>query len=142
MIDIDYSIFIQIGLFLLIWLFLARFVFTPYQRLLEEREQRTEGMKAEAERLLAEAEQLQMQFEERITKAKGEGNSIKEGIRQEALQAREELLTHAHEDAARFLQTVRQQIQEEMQKGRQLAVQEAEVIGLEMAEKILGRKVT
>ena len=78
MIDIDYSIFIQIGLFLLIWFFLARFVFTPFQRLLGEREQRTEGMKAEAEKLLEEAEQLRMQFEERITKAKGEGNSIKE----------------------------------------------------------------
>ncbi len=142
MIDIDYSIFIQIGLFLLIWFFLARFVFPPFQRLLGEREQRTEGMKAEAEKLLEEAEQLRIQYEDIITKAKGEGNSIKEGIRQEALQAREELLTRAQEDAASFLQTARQQIQEEMQKGRQLAVQEAEVIAQEMAEKILSRKVT
>ena len=142
MIDIDYSIFIQIGLFLLIWFFLARFVFTPFQRLLGEREQRTEGMKAEAETLLEQAEQLRIQYEERITKAKGEGNSIKDGIRQEALLAREELLTKAQEDAARFLQTARQQIQEEMRKGRQLAVQEAEVIAQAMAEKILARKVT
>ena len=142
MIDIDYSIFIQIGLFLLIWFFLARFVFTPFQRLLGEREQRTEGMKAEAEKLLEEAEQLRIQYEDIITKAKGEGNSIKEGIRQEALQAREELLTRAQEDAASFLQTARQQIQEEMQKDRQFAVQEAEVIAQEMAEKILSRKVT
>ena len=142
MIDIDYSIFIQIGLFLLIWFFLARFVFIPFQRLLGEREQRTEGMKAEAEKLLEEAEQLRIQYEDIITKAKGEGNSIKEGIRQEALLAREELLTKAQEDAARFLQTARQQIQEEMQKGRQLAVQEAEVIAQAMAEKILARKVT
>ncbi len=142
MIDIDYSIFIQIALFLVIWFFLARFVFTPFQRLLGEREQRTEGMKAEAETLLEEAERLRMQYEERITKAKEEGSSIKEGIRQEALQAREQLLTHAQEDAARFLQTARQQIQEEMQRDRELAVQEAEVIGLEMAEKILARRVT
>ncbi len=142
MIDIDYSIFIQIGLFLLIWFFLARFVFTPFQRLLGEREQRTEGMKAEAEKLLEEAEQLRIQYEDRITKAKGEGNSIKEGIRQEALQAREELVTQAQKEAARFLQTARQQIQEEMQKGRQLVVQEAEVIAQEMAEKVLARKVT
>ncbi len=142
MIDIDYSIFIQIGLFLLIWFFLARFVFTPFQRLLGEREQRTEGMKAEAETLLEEAEQLRIQYEDRLTKAKGEGNSIKEGIRHEALQAREQLLAHAQEDAARFLQTARQQIQEEMQRDRELAVQEAEVIGQEMAEKILARRVT
>jgi len=142
MITIDYSIFIQIALFLLIWFFLARFVFTPFQRLLEEREQRTEGMKAEAETLLKETERLRMEYEGRITKAKEEGNSIKEAIRQEALQAREELLTHAQEDAARFLVTARQQIQEEMQKDRELVVQEAEVIAQEMTEKILARKVT
>ncbi len=142
MIDIDYSIFIQIALFLVIWFFLARFVFTPFQRLLGEREQRTDGMKAEAETLLKEAERLRMEYEGIITKAKEEGNSIKEGIRQEALHARDQLLAHAQEDAARFLQTVRQQIQEEMQKDRELAVQEAEVIGQEMAEKILVRRVT
>ncbi len=141
MITIDYSIFIQIALFLLIWFFLARFVFTPFQRLLGEREQRTAGMKAEAETLLKETERLRMEYEGRITKAKEEGNSIKEAIRQEALQAREELLTHAQENAARFLQIARQQIQEEMQKDRELAVQEAEVIAQEMAEKILARKV-
>ncbi len=142
MITIDYSIFIQMALFLLIWFFLARFVFTPFQRLLGEREQRTEGMKAEAEMLLKDAERLRMEYEGIITKAKEEGNSIKEAIRQEALQAREELLTHAHEDAARFLVTARQQIQEEMQKDRELVVQEAEVIAQEMTEKILARKVT
>ena len=142
MITIDYSIFIQIALFLLIWFFLARFVFTPFQRLLGEREQRTEGMKAEAETLLKEAERLRMEYEGRITQAKEEGNSIKEAIRQEALQVREEFLTHAQEDAARFLVIARQQIQEEMQKDRELAVQEAEVIAQEMTEKILVRKVT
>lgn len=142
MITIDYSIFIQMALFLLLWFFLARFVFTPFQRLLGEREQRTEGMKAEAEMLLKDAERLRMEYEGIITKAKEEGNSIKVAIRQQALQVREELLTHAQEDAARFLQTARQQIQEEMQKDRKLAVQEAGIIAQEMAEKILARKVT
>ncbi len=141
MIDIDYSIFIQIALFLVSWFFLARFVFTPFQRLLGEREQRTEGMKAEAETLLEEAQRLRIQYEERITKAKEEGDSIKEGIRQEALEAREELLAQVQEDAARFLQTARQQIQQEMEKGRELALQEAEVLAQQMAEKILARKV-
>ena len=142
MIDIDYSIFVQIALFLLIWFFLARFVFSPFQRLLQDREQRTAGMKIKADTLLEEADRLRIQYEERITRAKEEGNSLKEEIRQEALQAGEQLLTQAHADAARFLQTARQQIQEEMQKSQQLAVQEAEAVAQEMAEKILLRKVT
>ena len=142
MIDIDYSIIVQIALFLLIWFFLARFVFSPFQRLLQDREQRTAGMKIKADTLLEEADRLRIQYEKRITRAKEEGNSLKEKIRQEALQAGEQLLTQAHADAARFLQTARQQIQEEMQKSQQLAVQEADAVAQEMAEKILLRKVT
>ncbi len=142
MIDVDYSIFIQIALFLLTWFFLARFVFSPFQRLLEDREQRTAGMKIKADTLLEEADRLRIQYEERITRAKEEGNSLKEEIRQEALQAGEQLLTQAQADAARFLQTARQQIQEEMQKSQKLVLQEAEAVAQEMAEKILSRKVT
>ncbi len=142
MIDVDYSIFIQIALFLLTWFFLARFVFSPFQRLLEDREQRTAGMKIKADTLLEEADRLRIQYEERITRAKEEGNSLKEEIRQETLQAGEQLLTQAQADAARFLQTARQQIQEEMQKSQKLVLQEAEAVAQEMAEKILSRKVT
>ncbi len=142
MIDVDYSIFIQITLFLLIWFFLARFVFSPFQRLLEQREQRTAGMKVKADTLLEEADRLRIQYEERITRAKEEGNFLKEEIRQEALQAGERILTQAQGEAARFLQSARQQIQDEMQKSRALAHQEAQAIAQEMAEKILARKVT
>lgn len=142
MIDLDYSIFVQIALFLLIWFFLARFVFSPFQRLLEEREQRTEGMKVKADTLLEEAERIRIQYENRITRAREEGNSLKEEIRQEALQAGEQILTQAHTEAARFLQAARQQIADEMQKSQALAQEEAQAIAREMAEKILARKVT
>ncbi len=141
MIDVDYSIFIQIAVFLLIWFFLARFVFRPFQTLLEEREHRTAGMKVEADQLLEESERLRLQYEERIARAKAEGNSIKEEIRQEAMEAGERILTEAQEAATRYIQSARQQIQEEMEKSRVLAQQEAEAIAKEMAEKILARKL-
>jgi len=142
MIALDYSILLQIALFLFLWFFLTRLVFKPFQRLLEERERRTEGVTAEAETLMEEAERLRTDYEEKITKATEEGNSIKETIRQEALRAREQLLAHAQEDTARFLHTARDQIQQEMQKGRELVAKEAEVIAQQMVEKILARKVT
>ena len=117
MIAIDYTLFIQIGLFLFLWFFLSRFVFPPFLRLLEEREHKTEGVKSEAKSAAEEAERLRVAYEKEITRATEEGNAIKEEIRQEALQAREKLLNQVREETTHFLQTVRNEIQQEMQKG-------------------------
>ncbi len=142
MIALDYTLFIQIGLFLFLWFFLSRFVFPPFLRLLEEREHKTEGVKNEAQLLAEEAERIRAAYEKKITRATEEGNAIKEGIRQEALQAREKLLTQVREETTHFLQTARDEIQQEMQKGREEAVKEAEGIALQMAVKILARKIS
>jgi F-type H+-transporting ATPase subunit b len=142
MIDLDYSLFIQIGLFLLLWVFLSRFVFHPFLRMLEQREQRTDGTLNDAQNLAEEAEQLKASYEQAIAKSTEEGNAIKESIRREAAQTREQLLDQARQDTAHFLRTARTEIQVELEKGRATAVIEAEAIAQQMAEKILARKIS
>ncbi len=142
MIELDYSLFIQIGLFLLLWVFLSRFVFRPFLRMLEQREQRTDGTLNDAQNLAEEAEQLKASYEQAIAKATEEGNAIKESIRHEAAQTREQLLAQARQETAHFLQTARTEIQVELEKGRATAVIEAEAIAQQMAEKILARKIS
>jgi len=141
MIAVDYTLFIQIGLFLLLWMFLARFVFRPYLRALEDREQNTDGFRAEARRLAEDAERLKLIYDEAVAKATQDGQAAKEAVRQEALRARETLLAEAREETARFLENTRREIEEEFQKGREAALKEAESIALQMAEKMLGRSV-
>ncbi len=141
MISLDYTLFIQIGLFLLLWFLLSRFVFHPFLRMFEAREQKTEGIKSEAQSLADEAERLKAAYEQAIRKANEEGNAIKDSIRQEALQTRENLLAQAREETARFLQAARDEIEQDMQEGRQAAMIEAEGIATQMAEKILARKI-
>lgn len=141
MISLDYTLFIQIGLFLLLWFLLSRFVFHPFLRMLETREQKTEGIRSEAQSLAEEAERVKATYEQEIRKAIEEGNAIKDSIRHGALQARENLLAQAREETSRFLQTVRDEIEQAMQEGRQAAVIEAEGIATLMAEKILTRNI-
>ncbi len=141
MIALDYTVIIQIVSFLLLWFLLARLLFRPFLGLLEERERRTEGVKAETESLMAEGERLRAEYENGIARVRDEGNAAKEVILREARQAREGLLAQAKEEATRLIETAREEIQREMQKGRELAAREAEVIARQMAEKILGRKI-
>ncbi|MBI2987551.1 MAG: ATP synthase F0 subunit B [Deltaproteobacteria bacterium] len=141
MITVDYTILIQVAAFLVFWFLLTRLLFKPFIGLLEERERRTGGVKAEAAALKEEGGRLLKEYEYAIAKAKDEGRAMKEGIVQGARQARERLLAQAREEASRMLEAAREEIQKELQKGRELAGREAEAMARQMAEKILGRKV-
>ena len=141
MIDFVYTVLVQIVAFLALWFLLSKLLFRPFIALLEQRETRTEGLKAAAASLTAEAERLRAEYESAIAKANEEGAAVKETILQEARRTRERLLAESRAQAAERLTTVREEIQKEMRQGRELALQEAAAISRQMAEKILGRKV-
>jgi F-type H+-transporting ATPase subunit b len=141
MIALDYTVLVQVVIFLALWFLLTRFLFKPFIALLEEREARTEGLKAAAASLTTEVERLRAEYESAIAKANEEGVAVKETILQEARQTRERLLAESRAQAAERLAAVREEIRKEIGKGREQALQEAAAIARQMAEKILGRKV-
>lgn len=137
----DYTVIVQIISFLVLWFLLTRLLFRPFVGLLEERERRTEGVKAEAGSLAAEGERLRAEYESAMARARGEGAQLKESILQEARRTREQLLARVREQVANTLTAVRDEIQKEMQRSREFAARESEAIARQMAQKILGRKV-
>ena len=139
--DFVYTVLVQIVAFLALWFLLSKLLFRPFIALLEERENRTEGLKTAAASLTAEAERLRAEYESAIAKANEEGATVKETIMQEARRTRERLLAESRAQAAERLTAVQEEIQKEMRQGRELALQEAAAISRQMAEKILGRKV-
>jgi F-type H+-transporting ATPase subunit b len=141
MIDFVYTVLVQIVAFLALWFLLSKILFKPFIALLEERENRTEGLKAAAALLVAEGERLRAEYESAIAKANEEGAAVKEIILQEARQTRERLLAESRAQAAERMTAVWEDIKKEMAKGRALALQEAAVIARQMAEKILERQI-
>jgi F-type H+-transporting ATPase subunit b len=141
MIDFVYTVLVQIVAFLALWFLLSKILFKPFIALLEERENRSEGLKAAAASLVAEGERLRAEYESAIAKANEEGAAVKETILREARQTRERLLAESRAQAADRMTAVREDIKKEMAQGRELALQEAVVIARQMAEKVLGRMV-
>jgi F-type H+-transporting ATPase subunit b len=141
MIDFVYTVLVQIVAFLALWFMLSKLLFRPFIALLEERENRSEGLKDAAVSLVAEGEGLRAEYESAIAKANEEGAAVKETILQEARQTRERLLAESRAQAAERMTAVREDVKKEMAKGREEALQEAAVIARQMAEKVLGRKV-
>jgi F-type H+-transporting ATPase subunit b len=141
MISLDYSVILQILFFLLFWFLMDRIIFKPFLGLLNEREGRTEGAKAETALLIEEIERLRAPYESGMAKAQEEAEAAKEVILADARRSRDQLLAQAREEAGNLLERTRSEIRIELQKGRELALREAETIARHMIEKILGRRL-
>ncbi len=137
----DYTLVIQIVGFLVFWFLLSRLLFRPFLRLIEEREQKTEGVKAETAALIDEGERMRAEYESGIKSAWEMGLGLKEKIIAEGRQERERLLTLAREETARLIDTVRAEIRGEMQRGREMAAREAQEIARQIEERILERRI-
>jgi F-type H+-transporting ATPase subunit b len=135
------QVLFQIVVLLLLWAILNKILFKPFLRLVEEREKRTEGLKAAAAALTAEAERLRADYESAIRQANDEGAAAKDALLEEARRTREQLLAESRAQAAERIAAVREEIKKEMEQGRAQALKEAEEIARQMAEKVLGRKV-
>lgn len=142
MISIDFSLVVQIALFLVLWSILRKVLFGPVGRLMAERERRTEGTQAEARSMTEEGKELQAQYDAAIANARAEGEAIKGEIREEALKARNAIVSQGREAAARKVQEMREEVRRELEAARGVAAQDAETLAHQMAEKVLGRKLT
>ena len=142
MISVDLSLVVQIVLFLILWSILRRVLFGPVGRLMAERERRTEGAHAEALALSDEGKALQEQYDAAIAKARAEGEAIKGEIREEAARARNVILSQGRDAATQKIQAIREEVGKEMDAARAVASTNAEALAQEMAEKVLGRKLT
>jgi F-type H+-transporting ATPase subunit b len=141
MISLDFTIVLQILIFVILWLILKNLLFQPYIALLDERQQKTAGARDRSDILEHESDRLRMQYEEGIAKAQAAGYAAKDLIVQRARQERESILGQAREEAAGFLERARAEIQRELAQERGLLIQEAHGVAQEMAAKILGRRV-
>jgi F-type H+-transporting ATPase subunit b len=141
MISLDFSVFYQIVLFLVLWVILSRVLFRPYLALLEERERETSGARHDIEALEHEGARLKAEYEAQLARAEAAGNAAKERILQEARQQRESIISQAREESTASLETVRREIRSQLDKEKQQAMAEVGEVAREMVSKILGRNV-
>lgn len=142
MIALDYSFLLQILLFLVVWLALAKFLFPPFLKLVEERERRTQGTKDKAAELASELARLKGQYEAILSRATAEGNAIKEGLREEADRERDRIIAAARAEAQERLEQAREEVRREWERAAAALEREAALLAGAIAERILGRELT
>jgi F-type H+-transporting ATPase subunit b len=141
LIDLDQTVFVQLGIFLVLVLVLGRLLWRPYLRVRGERVTRVEGYRQEAVRIEVDAAERLARAETALTEARRRGAGERAVARAEA-QAREQtLLAEANADAQRTVAAARVRLDATLARERTKLGAEADEIARTAARKILGREV-
>jgi F-type H+-transporting ATPase subunit b len=141
LIDLDGTVLVQLGFFLLLWIVLWRFLFQPFLKLRDERAHNIEGSRKAAAEMEATARDAVKKYDDAFSRAKLRGAEERQKLRSEAAAHERQVLGAAREEAQRSLGVARGKIATDTSKAKQALDTQAQVIAKQVASRILGREV-
>jgi F-type H+-transporting ATPase subunit b len=141
MIEINFTLIIQLAIVLGLMVILSQVVFRPFLAIVQERGDRVTEAEKKAQSLQQQAEELIKRYRNGISAAQIQGAKIREEIHKESLAREAEALQKATEEANRLIQEVKEKIAAEMEATRTTLGRQVQNISREIAERILGRKM-
>lgn len=139
--DLDVTIFIQTGIFLLVLFGLNPILIKPIQRIIEARHAGTGGKSNDTERLTTEASEKQAKYEARIAVARKEAGEQREALRNEGRQSERELVEGARQRADVTIANGRSEIENQATQARGALQTEVDTLATQLAAKVLGREL-
>ena len=141
MIELNFTLIIQLIIVLSLMGILTQILFKPFLSVLQERRNRIEGAEKKAKDLQQEAEELIERYREAIAAGQAQGAGIRDEIRKTSLAEETEILQKAMDQANRLIQEMKARIAEEARAARTDLRFQAQNLSREITEKILGRSV-
>ncbi|MEZ4362055.1 MAG: ATP synthase F0 subunit B [Kofleriaceae bacterium] len=142
LIDIDLTVLLQFGLFVILFVACNKLLFQPYLRLRELRRAGIEGAKAEAETMTAQADSKLAGYEKQLAAARARSNEEARKIRAEAAAHEKEVTDKARATAAAATAAAQATMRKETDAARKELLTQADAIASAMASRLLGREVS
>ncbi|MBA2379245.1 MAG: ATP synthase F0 subunit B [Blastocatellia bacterium] len=130
----DGTLFIHIGLILVMIWVLNRTFFKPINAVIDRRSKQKVGRGGEADDILREVIEKEKQYEQTMRKARGETYEMIERERAAAVDARQAAITGARTEAAELLTREQKELRDQIAEARVSIALEAE----KMSDKISG----
>lgn len=141
-VDLDASLVVQIGLFLLLLVILKPLLFDPMLRLFEEREKKIEGTRREATKEDERSAKALAKYEGVLAKAREAGNLERDQLRAEGQKKEAEILSLVRSQTTATVEGGRKAIGDEAKAARAALETEANLLGQTIASRVLGREVS
>ncbi len=142
MIDIDWTLFVQILNFLVLVFLLNIVLYRPIRRILHDRKVRLTALEGDIVGLADSRLGVLEEVDEQLTAARREGLGLREGLRQEGSQAEASLLEQVKKEVDAQWTKVEAKIKKDVGKAREALSAQAQDFAQALAIKILGRKLS
>jgi F-type H+-transporting ATPase subunit b len=142
LIDIDGTVFIQFGIFLVTMAVLWTLVFKPYLAVQEERGRRIDGARRDATTMQERAQGMMNDYEARLLEAKRHGADERRKLRGEGEAYEREVLARAREVGQKALGEAMATANAQRDAARTRLLADAQTIGRQIASRVLGRQVS
>lgn len=139
MININWTVFVQIANFLVIIFILNMIVYKPIREVLKQRKAKTDGLENNIHAISADAEAKNQNFAGGIKDARLKGQQQKEALLQEALEEEKAIVAQINEKAQKDLAAVKESIARDIQSVQAALEEEVDTFADVITEKILGR---
>lgn len=141
MVDVNYTILVQLANFILLIFVLNALLLRPVLKHLKEREDKISTSHEEAKGNAAKAEAMLAQFDHELADARLKANQTYNALRQEGVAVQRARLADIKEKAQAELEKAQAEIVGEAGKAREALRTQMDKLPGEIASKLLGRKV-
>jgi F-type H+-transporting ATPase subunit b len=142
LIDIDLTVLVQLGLFVVLFVACNKLLFQPYLRLRERRRAGIEGARAEAETMSAQADSKLASYEKQLAAARSRAGDESRKIRAEAAAAEKKVTDDAKAAALSAINSAQAKVRSETEAARKELLAQADALSSKMATRLLGREVS
>ena len=141
LIDIDGTVFLQFGLFLILFVVANKLLFQPYLALRQRRKTGIEGARAEAERMTATADAKLADYEKQLAAARSRANEEGRTVRAEAAAHEKDVTDKARAEAQKAIDEASARVRTETDAARLQLLPQANTLAKQIASRLLGREV-
>jgi F-type H+-transporting ATPase subunit b len=141
LIDIDLTVLVQFGLFLLLFLVANKLLFQPYLALRERRKAGIDGARAEADRMTAQADAKLADYEKQLASARNRANEEGRKVRAEATSNEKDVTDKARAETQKSIDEATAKMKQETEAARLQLLPQASTLAKQIATKLLGREV-
>jgi len=139
--QLDYTLFIQIANFLILMFLLNRVLYRPVRRILGKRKEEMNAFQSMIEDFQKRTAGHAKKIEQDTAETRKEGLKDKEALKSQGLDEEKQMLRKASSAAADKLSQARKELEGKVTGVRQSLEKEMALFSKELAEKVLGRSL-
>jgi len=141
MININVTLFIQIVNFLVFVLLMNFVLYRPIRRVVAERQKLISDKQKEIEEMETQARTWLLEYDRRLLDARRTGARKIQELKAAGYEQEKEMLRRSSEQTAAKVLDLREKVRKDMEAARKDLKQQVKAFSVDLAQKILGRKI-